>query len=122
MAAPPRDFGRFDGRPPSLARTVLRTVLFDRWVRDFPAAHPSGPAVETGTGLPTRHERVDNGGAHWFEPDHRDVIEARRAFSPGPRLALNEEYGLNSLPPRVVSYLTASAADSGAGGRGTRRR
>ncbi len=79
MAALPYDFGRFDGLP-SLMGTVLRTVLFDSWVRDFLTTHPSGTVVEIGTGLNTRYERVDNGHARWFELDLPDVIEVRRSF------------------------------------------
>ncbi|WP_059013562.1 class I SAM-dependent methyltransferase [Streptomyces specialis] len=73
------DFSRFDGLP-SLTGTVLRTLLFDSWTRDFLARHPAGTVVEIGTGLNTRHERVDNGRALWFDLDLPDVIELRRAF------------------------------------------
>lgn len=44
---------------------MLRTVLFDRWVADFLAAHPDGTVVEIGTGLNTRYERLDNGRGRW---------------------------------------------------------
>nr|WP_214661414.1 class I SAM-dependent methyltransferase [Streptomyces polyasparticus] len=73
------DFTRFDELP-SLHGTVLRTALYDRWVREFLEAHPDGTVVELGTGLNTRYERVDNGRARWFELDLPDVIELRRAF------------------------------------------
>lgn len=53
------DFSRFDNLP-SLVGAVLRTALFDLWVADFLAAHPTGTVVEIGTGLNTRHERVGN--------------------------------------------------------------
>ncbi|MFC8588775.1 class I SAM-dependent methyltransferase [Streptomyces sp. NPDC057217] len=79
VAALPYDFGRFDGLS-SLMGTVLRTILFDRWVRDFLTVHPSGTVVEIGTGLNTRYERVDNGRARWFELDLPDVVEVRRSF------------------------------------------
>ncbi|MFB9556833.1 class I SAM-dependent methyltransferase [Streptomyces roseoviridis] len=85
VAALPYDFRRFDGLP-SLVGTVLRSVLFDRWVRDFLTTHPSGTVVEIGTGLNTRYERVDNGRARWFELDLPDVIEVRRSlFTDTPR-------------------------------------
>ncbi|MEO3840695.1 class I SAM-dependent methyltransferase [Streptomyces sp. CNZ287] len=71
------DFARFDGLP-SLAGTVLRTALFDAWVRDFLTAHPDGTVVEIGAGLNTRFERVDNGTARWLEFDLPDVIALRR--------------------------------------------
>lgn len=73
------DFARFDGLP-SLTGAVLRTRLFDRWVADFLAAHPTGTVVEIGTGLNTRCERTDNGRARWFDLDLPDVIALRRAF------------------------------------------
>jgi O-methyltransferase involved in polyketide biosynthesis len=41
--------------------TVLRSAIFDSWVRAFLDAHPAGTVVEIGTGLNTRFERVDNG-------------------------------------------------------------
>lgn len=79
VAAIDYDFARFDGGP-SLIGTVLRTNLFDHWVRAFLAEHPDATVVEIGTGLNTRYERADNGRAHWFELDLPDVIELRRTF------------------------------------------
>lgn len=60
--------------------TVLRTVIFDWWVRRFLADHPDGTVIELGTGLNTRFERVDNGRAGWIDLDLPDVIELRRRF------------------------------------------
>ncbi|MFG3661534.1 class I SAM-dependent methyltransferase [Streptomyces sp. NPDC047706] len=79
VAAIDYDFARFDGLP-SLTGAMLRTVLFDRWVADFPSAHPEGTVVEIGTGLHTRHEPLDSGRARWFELDLPDVISLRRTF------------------------------------------
>ncbi|MDA2802970.1 class I SAM-dependent methyltransferase [Nocardiopsis suaedae] len=79
VAAIDYDFSRFDGGS-SLIGAVLRTHLFDHWVRGFLADHPDATVVEIGTGLNTRHERADNGRAHWFELDLPDVIEVRRTF------------------------------------------
>ncbi|MET9966896.1 class I SAM-dependent methyltransferase [Streptomyces sp. NPDC006356] len=73
------DFARFDGAT-SLLGANLRTLLFDTWVRDFLARHPSGTVVEIGTGLNTRFERLDNGTVHWIDLDLPDVIELRRSF------------------------------------------
>ncbi|MBD0417857.1 class I SAM-dependent methyltransferase [Streptomyces sp. TRM S81-3] len=73
------DFKRFDDLP-SLTGALLRTLLFDRWVADFLSAHPDATVVEIGTGLNTRHERVDNGRARWFDLDLPDVIALRRNF------------------------------------------
>ena len=59
---------------------VIRTAVFDVWVRDFLAEHPGGTVVELGTGLNTRFERVDNGAAHWIDLDLPDTIELRRRY------------------------------------------
>jgi O-methyltransferase involved in polyketide biosynthesis len=59
---------------------VLRTMIFDSWVRAFLAEHPDGTVVEIGTGLNTRFERVDNGRVHWIDMDMPDTIELRRRF------------------------------------------
>jgi O-methyltransferase involved in polyketide biosynthesis len=60
--------------------TVLRTAIFDFWVRDFLAEHPAGTVVEIGCGLNTRFERVDNGQVSWIDLDLPDTIELRRRF------------------------------------------
>jgi O-methyltransferase involved in polyketide biosynthesis len=59
---------------------VIRTAVFDVWVRDFLAEHPRGTVVELGTGLNTRFERVDNGTIHWMDLDLPDAIELRRRY------------------------------------------
>jgi O-methyltransferase involved in polyketide biosynthesis len=59
---------------------VLRTAVFDSWVRSFLDAHPLGTVVEIGTGLNTRFDRVDNGTVHWFDLDLPDTIALRRRF------------------------------------------
>jgi O-methyltransferase involved in polyketide biosynthesis len=79
VAAIDYDFDRFAGVP-SLTGAVLRTVLFDHWVRAFLHENPSGTVVELGTGLNTRYERLDNGHVHWFDLDLPDVIALRRSF------------------------------------------
>jgi O-methyltransferase involved in polyketide biosynthesis len=68
------------GRDWGGAVTVLRTAIFDWWVRAFLAEHPAGTVVEIGTGLNTRFERVDNGRVHWIDLDLPDTIELRRKF------------------------------------------
>jgi len=59
---------------------VMRTAIFDTWVRAFLAEHPAGTVVEIGTGLNTRFDRVDNGQVHWIDMDLPDTIELRRRF------------------------------------------
>jgi O-methyltransferase involved in polyketide biosynthesis len=59
---------------------VIRTMIFDWWVRQFLADHPEGTVVELGTGLNTRFERTDNGLVHWIDLDLPDTIELRRRY------------------------------------------
>ena len=68
------------GRDWGGAVSVLRTAIFDWWVRAFVAEHPAGTVVEIGTGLNTRFDRVDNGQVHWIDLDLPDTIELRRKF------------------------------------------
>jgi len=72
------DFARFSGG--LLLTTVLRTSVFDAWVRGFISRHPAGTVVEIGTGLNTRFERTDNGQVRWFDLDLPDTIELRQRF------------------------------------------
>ncbi|MEU4013073.1 hypothetical protein [Streptomyces pseudogriseolus] len=74
-----RGFGRFDGLP-SLIGASPRTLLFSRRVPDFLSVHPDVTAVATGTGINTRHERVENGRARWYELNLPGVIHLRRHF------------------------------------------
>ena len=68
------------GRGWGSTAVVLRTAIFDAWVRRFLAEHPSGTVVEIGAGLNTRFERVDNGTVHWIDLDLPDTIRLRRKF------------------------------------------
>ncbi len=72
------DFAKFRG--PALSGSVLRTAIFDGWVRRFLNEHPDGTVIELGAGLNTRSNRLDNGRAHWFDLDLPDTTELRRAF------------------------------------------
>ncbi|MFB7941034.1 class I SAM-dependent methyltransferase [Streptomyces sp. NPDC127049] len=74
------DFAKFRG--PSLGGSVLRSAIFDGWVRRFLAEHPDGTVVELGAGLTTRSRRLDNGRARWFDLDLPDTVELRRRFLP----------------------------------------
>ena len=75
----------------SLIGATLRTRMFDRYVEQFLARHPTGTIVELGCGLNTRFERIDNGQAQWFELDLPDVIALRkRFFADEPRRTMIE--------------------------------
>lgn len=60
--------------------TVVRTLVFDTWVRAFLAENPQGTVVELGCGMNTRFERVDNGSVRWVDVDLPDTMELRRTF------------------------------------------
>ncbi|WP_037568718.1 class I SAM-dependent methyltransferase [Phaeacidiphilus oryzae] len=68
------------GRDWGGALTVLRTAVYDGWVREFLGEHPGGTVVEIGTGLNTRFERVDDGRVHWIDLDLPDAVALRRRF------------------------------------------
>ena len=73
------DFRRFHQRW-RLAAAILRTAMYDAWVKDFLGRHPEGTVVEIGAGLNTRFERLDNGTVHWFDLDLPDAVELRQRF------------------------------------------
>jgi O-methyltransferase involved in polyketide biosynthesis len=71
-------FTRFRG--PALLGCVLRSAIFDGWVRQFITEHPAATVIELGTGLNTRFDRLDNGTVRWFDLDLPDTIALRRRF------------------------------------------
>jgi O-methyltransferase involved in polyketide biosynthesis len=75
------DFQRF-GQRWRVAGCVLRSAMFDVWVRDFVERHPEGTVVEIGAGLNTRFERLDNGTIHWYDLELPDLAELRRGYFP----------------------------------------
>ena len=73
------DFGRFN-QTWRLVSAILRTAMYDEWVKDFLKRHPAGTVVDIGAGLNTRFERLDNGAVRWFDLDLPDAVELRRKF------------------------------------------
>ena len=59
---------------------VMRTLMFDAWVRQFLAQHPAGTVVEIGAGFNTRFDRLDNQSVHWFDLELPAVAELRRKY------------------------------------------
>lgn len=59
---------------------MLRSAIFDGYVRTFLDAHPDGTVVDLGCGLNTRFDRLDNGRVRWFDLDLPDTIALRRDF------------------------------------------
>jgi len=73
------DFERFN-QTWRLMSAILRTAMYDAWVKDFISRHPQGTVIEIGAGLNTRFERLDNGTVHWFDLDLPDAVALRRKF------------------------------------------
>jgi O-methyltransferase involved in polyketide biosynthesis len=73
------DFRRFD-RGRTLIGSVLRTAMYDEWVREFIEQHPTGTVIEIGAGLNTRFERLDNGRIHWVDMDLPDATALRARY------------------------------------------
>ena len=71
------DFERFN-QSPRMMGCILRTAMFDEWVKEFVDRNLEGTVVEIGTGLNTRFERLDNGSVHWFDVDLPDAMALRR--------------------------------------------
>jgi len=61
---------------------AVRTKCFDREVRRFLQAHPSGTVVALGEGLETQFWRVDNGSVRWVGVDLPEVEDLRRRLLP----------------------------------------
>lgn len=72
------DFDTFRG--PSLGGSVLRSTIFDGYVRAFLDEYPDGTVVDLGCGLNTRFDRLDNGRVRWFDLDLPDTMALRRKF------------------------------------------
>lgn len=58
--------------------TAMRTIVFDRYTRDFLSRYPDGTIVNLACGLDTRYHRLGNGMQRWFDLDFPEVIEIRR--------------------------------------------
>jgi O-methyltransferase involved in polyketide biosynthesis len=77
------DFSRFKLQNHDVVGLVLRVREFDRFGRQFLAAHPDGVVVHIGCGLDTRFERLDNGSVEWFDLDLPEVIDLRHRLIGG---------------------------------------
>lgn len=81
------DFARMKVKPALAASVAVRAKFFDRWVREFLAAHEAeheqATVVHMGAGLDTRVWRIDPGpGVTWYDVDYPDVIELREKLYP----------------------------------------
>ena len=72
------DWSRTTITPRSAPSVAVRSAHFDRWARQFLAAHPRATVVHLGCGLDARVFRLDPGpGVRWYDVDYPDVIALR---------------------------------------------
>lgn len=77
------DWSRTTITPTSAAGVAMRSAHFDRWAREFLAAHDVANVVHLGCGLDARVYRLDPGpGVEWFDVDHPSVITLRDRIYP----------------------------------------
>lgn len=75
-----KNFGKTDESHP------MRSLLFDRVVRDWIMCHPGGTVVELACGLETQFYRCDDGEVSWLCVDLPEALDVRERFlPPGPR-------------------------------------
>ncbi len=88
---------------------AARALTFDRQVRRFAAAHPTGTVVALGEGLETQFWRVDDGRIRWVTVDLPEVIDPReRLLPPSPR---RRSVAGSALDPAWVDEVAAGAAE-----------
>lgn len=75
------DFSRFEttGRLTKLGVSI-RTMLFDEALSAFLKRHPDAVIINFGSGLDTRHARMNCRDNLWYEIDLPEAIELRRHF------------------------------------------
>lgn len=61
---------------------IARTIMLDRWLKDFIEKNPETTVVNLGAGFDSRFSRVDNGKIAWFDVDFPDIINARSKIFP----------------------------------------
>jgi O-methyltransferase involved in polyketide biosynthesis len=62
---------------------TTRSAHFDKWARQFLAAHPDAVVLHLGCGLDARFFRLDTGpGVEWYDVDYPDVADLRRQLYP----------------------------------------
>lgn len=70
---------------------IARTVMIDKYLKNYIAKYPEAVIVNMGCGLCNRFERVDNGSVQWFDLDLPDAIAFRRKFyEEHPRVTMVE--------------------------------
>lgn len=60
----------------------LRSLTFDKAIRDFLARHPDGVVVNLGEGLETQTDRLAEIGSSWYSVDVPEAMEIRERFLP----------------------------------------
>ena len=58
----------------------MRSVVFDRWVKERMEAMPEATVLHLGCGMDSRICRVGSGGHAWYDVDFPDVIAQRKRY------------------------------------------
>ncbi len=86
---------------------VIRSAHFDKWTRQFLAAHGEATVLHVGCGLDSRVFRVHPGpGVDWYDVDYPDVIALRERFYPP-----DAGYRLLGASVTELEWLSAIPAD-----------
>src|SRR5437899_2213112 len=74
------DYARSFGKPDF--GYAMRSLTFDRVLREWLRAHPGGQVVALGEGLETQYHRVDDGLVRWLSIDLPEALAVRSRFLP----------------------------------------
>lgn len=58
--------------------TAMRSIVFDRYTKDFINRYPNGTIVNIACGLDTRHHRLANDTINWYDLDLPETIAIRK--------------------------------------------
>lgn len=59
---------------------IVRSICFDRLIRDFIRRYPNATIINIGCGMDTTYDRLNNGFILWYDLDLADVITLRKQF------------------------------------------
>lgn len=74
------DFGPADKDIVMSSGVVARTIVLDRMVKDYIAAHPDCTVINIACGMDTRFYRVDNGRIRWYNLDLPVTMAIRKKY------------------------------------------
>ncbi|MFW9942482.1 MAG: class I SAM-dependent methyltransferase [Candidatus Thorarchaeota archaeon] len=78
------DFSKIDIYFPYFLHVMnlVRTKMFDSFIKEFLINHPKATIINLGAGLDTTFYRIDNGLLNWYDIDLPEVIKIRKKLIP----------------------------------------